>query len=605
MTEPGILDSGTPTGIDPALKSGMDILADFETSAGDPRDLTQAQISILRSTYEHQDLGLFLFAYYVCGFDKLTWQLHYPISRLISRWGITLMKDGKTTTEWKDANSSLVETSFRRIMICIPRDCYKTTIGTKANSLWTLARDPTHNSTIGIFNENASNAESWVGSICEIVESSLMFQLIWPEMIPQGITQKDKLLGKSKNRHFKWGPTGIRFERDAVGVSELSIEPHGIGGTAVGKHFSHKILDDIIGEKSVKSSDSRAVMDSAIHWIDNARPLERPAERGLELVNHTPWAYHDVYAHMLKKWEGEYVVYKRHILEDEEGRPDALNGKSIFPNKMSTRQAKKILKRDPYVNSAQYMCQPRPGKETSFADEWFKYGKIVYSGSEPVFKINTSDFDPEVFDIEVPMGESPTQFVPLSWMSKAVIFDPIPGKPSELKQSPNSFHGLVAVGKDPWGRRYCFESARHRCPPEEIFELVMDMLTKWKTQTLGMEDMSFVYVYQPLFRQLAQRRYDWEPVIIGTEPVGRHKDERILSMLQSPLQTGFWYFNEKGTTEVIQEMSEHPHANVKDCEDALSYTDEILQRPETPGEMVESHYRKMQSEDRGVCGYGF
>jgi hypothetical protein len=307
---------------------------------------------------------------------------------------------------------------------------------------------------------------------------------------------------------------------------------------------------------------------------------------------------------MLAKWKGEYVVYKRSILEDEFGRPDAVGGRSIFPSKMSTRQAKQILKRDPYINSSQYQCQPKPGKEVSFADEWFRYGKIVFSGTEPVFKINTANFDPEIYDIEVSTNEPPTQFVPLNWMSKAVILDPIPGKPTDLKREPNSFHGMVAVGKDPWGRRFCFESKRLRCPPEEVFEETMQMLIKWKTQLLGMEDLSFVYVYQALFRQLAQRRYDWEPVIIPTEPKGRQKDERILSQLQPPLQTGYWYFNEKGTTEVIQEMSEHPHSNTKDCEDALSYTDEIIYRPETPGEMQQSHYRKMQSGDRGLCGYG-
>jgi hypothetical protein len=162
----------------------------------------------------------------------------------------------------------------------------------------------------------------------------------------------------------------------------------------------------------------------------------------------------------------------------------------------------------------------------------------------------------------------------------------------------------VAVGKDPWGRRICFESARYRCSPEEIFERVMELCVKWKTQTIGMEDMSFVYVYQPLFRNMAQRRYDWEPVIIPTEPKGRHKIERILSLLQSPLETGYWYFNERGTTEIIQEMSEHPHSATMDVEDAMSYTDEVLQRPETPGEMTQSHYRRMESENRGLCGYG-
>jgi hypothetical protein len=601
MTEGFI--SGAPQTGDPALEMGLGVLSDFERSLGDPRDLTQAQISTLRDTCNHPDLGLFLFSYFVCGYDKLTWHLHYPICRLISRWGQTLLKSGETTEEWIDPNSSKVQTSFRRIMICIPRDCFKTTVGTKANSLWVLTRNP--NATIGIFNENASNAESWVGSMCEIVESSLMFQVLWPELIPKGVSLRDKENGVTRNRSLKWGPTGIRFERGQIGISELSIEPHGIGGTAVGKHFSHKILDDIIGEKAVRSADSRAVMDSAIHWVDNSRPLERPAERGLELVNHTPWAYHDVYAHMCRQWKGEYLVYKRHILEDPDGRADAINGKSIFPEKMSTRQAKKILKRDPYVNSAQYMCQPKPGKETSFADEWFRYGKIVYSGQEPIFRINNSNFDPEIYDIEVSTSEPPTQFIPLSWMSKAVIFDPIPGKPSDLKKEPNSFHGAVAVGKDPWGRRYCFESQRFRCSPEEAFENVMSLLSKWKTQTLGMEDLSFVYVYQALFRQLAQRRYDWEPIIIATEPKGRQKPERILSNLQSSLETGYWYFNEKGTTEVIQEMSEHPHSQTMDCEDALAYTDEVIFRPETPGEMERSHYQRVKGEDRGICGYGF
>jgi hypothetical protein len=592
---------------DPSAQPGLGVLTDFDqTMDADPRDFSQQQLRELRVVFENLDIGLFLFAYYVCGFNLLTEHLHLPLSRIISRWGRTDLKDGTYTYDYIHPLDPRVKQSFRRLMICIPRDCYKTTIGTKANALWTVAKDPTHNPTVAIFNENANNAEKFVGSICEIVESSRWFQKIWPEMLPPGISLDDKKRGVARPRSWKWGPTGLKFVRDAVGVSELSIEPHGIGGTAVGMHYSHKILDDIIGEKAVKSSDSQAIMQQAIHWMDNSRPLERPAERGLELICHTPWAYADVYAHALKRWPNEYQVYRRHILENEQGEPDAINGTSIFPEKMSTLEAKLLLKKDVFVNSSQYMCLPRPGRDTSFDSAWLKFGRIVHTNEEPVFRIRDEDYSPEIFDSELTTGETAPQYIPLSWMSKAVLFDPVPGKPTELKKEPNCAHGLVAVGKDPWGRRFCFESQRHKCSPEEIFDYIMLLYQKWHCSLLAIEEVSFSYVYFPLFQQLAERRYDFMPDMFPTKPGGRQKDQRILENLQSPHETGYWYYNQAGTAEIVEEITEFPHSTYKDTVDPLSYTDEVLLRPDTPGEAVRNYYEsKSVEQSRGVAGYGW
>ncbi len=264
------------------VTDGLRVLADMHQSGGSPVDLGVEQLKLLKGMFEDKSYGMFFFAHEIYGYTDFTFDLHLPICQYVSKWG--------------DPAPEGEETDYRRLMLRIPRDHFKTSLGSRVAPLWFLARDPKHDDTIGIFNEIADNSESWVGAICEVVESSQLFQMIWADMLPPGVSIRDRQRGQGLPRRWKWGGTGIRFVRNSVGVSELSIEPHGIGGSATGKHFTRKVLDDIIGEKASKST---AEMQSAIHWVDNSRPLEKPANGGCELVCHTPWAYADVYCSKL------------------------------------------------------------------------------------------------------------------------------------------------------------------------------------------------------------------------------------------------------------------------------------------------------------------
>jgi len=762
-------------------------------------------------------------------------------------------------------------------MIKIPREMFKTSMCTRGLALWTLAKNP--DATIGIFNEKEENAQSWTAAIAEVVESSVLFQLLWRDMIPQGIGFWDKDRGVSRPRGLKWGATGLKFERPTIGIPELSIEPRGIGGAVTGKHYTHKILDDIIGEKT---ADSQALMQDAINWIDHSRPLERPAENGQEVVVHTPWAYADVYcwapesrvwmadgswkpisqvvigdwvigfekcpvetkphlvgkrggaqsrtqlcftrvvnfgsriasvvthslndgtffrcteehkffkiwksgrvgssydkeegltdhnysevknltrlrktidpfdscpdsyvagwlggmydadgswgknriaiyqsekhnpdicqrirdslnqlgipfgeyeisqdtnlgystlihfcidtregrakflswckptkhyeklrktlvghnalhtvrivgrsdpqpsqvhwietetgnyiceglasknSHMVKKWAGEYKVYSRHLLEDENGQPDTVNGKSIFPQKISTQQAKKMCKTDPFVFWAQYMVIPKAGRTLDFADEWFRFGRLTYSGREPIFAIDKKYYDPEIYDHEAPVPvEGPPRLVPLSWMEKAVIFDPIPGKDSERKKETHCRHGLAVVGKDPWSRRFCLESERSDLNETDVCLQVLGLCEKWRADKIGIEAVNAFHLYGPLLTFVWDKYKDQFPQleqlpdIIYLEPEGRQKDQRIRSDLGPAHQNGFWYYNREGTSEAIQELTEFPHSQFKDVSDAQSYTDKVCQRPSTPDEARSSWYNeKVSEQSRGLTGYG-
>ena len=583
------------------MNSATDILEDMEVSGGSPKDLSQQQLALLREGFEDRDVGLYLFCVQIFGYKDLTFNLHLPISQFLGKWGKSVMRGGGEIWHPPTESDGWVEESWRRLMVCIPRECFKTSMATRGLALWTLARDP--DATIGIFNEKEENAQSWVSAICEVVESSVLFQLIWRDMIPTGIGFWDRERGRSRPRGLKWGSTGMKFERPTIGVPELSVEPHGIGGAVTGKHYTHKILDDIIGEKAAMST---AIMADAISWIDNSRPLERPAENGCEIIVHTPWAYADVYAHQLKKYPDEYKVHKRHLLENEKGEPD-INGKSIFPNKISTRKALQMHKADPFVFYSQYMCIPRAGRTLDFDDSWFRFGKIVYSGSEPVFQIDQKHFDPEIYDLEVDVGpEGPPRLIPLSWMEKAVIFDPIPGKESERKKETNCRHGLIVVGKDPWSRRFCLEAERSDANETDVCHRILELSQKWQADSIGIEAVNAFYLYIPLLTLLAERDWDdYLPTVLSVEPKGRQKDQRIRQDLAPAHQNGFWYYNRQGTAAAIQELTEFPHSTFKDVSDAQSYTDTVIQRPSTPDESRMIWQQERTDEQaRGITGYG-
>ena len=581
---------------------GIAVLRDMEKSDGSPLDLSQQQLNLLQDAFMDPDVGLFLFATQIFGYRDLTTNLHLPISRFLGKWGMS--ETTKSGTIWHPPTETdgQVTDSWRRLMVCIPRECFKTSMATRAMSLWTLARNP--DATIGIFNEKEENAKSWIDAICEVVESSILFQLIWRDMIPQGIGFWDKAKGRSRPRGLKWGSTGIKFERPTIGIPELSIEPHGIGGAVTGKHYTHKILDDIIGEKAATSV---AIMQDAISWIDHSRPLERPAENGQELVVHTPWAYADVYAHMLKKWKDDYKVHKRHLLENENGEPDTVNGKSIFPQKISTQKARQMMKADPFVFHSQYQCVPRAGRTLDFDDSWFRFGSLTYSGKEPVFAIDKKYYDPEIYDLEAQVpADGPPRLIPLSWMEKAIIFDPIPGKESERRKETYCRHGLVAVGVDPWGRRFCLESERSDLNETEVCHRVLELSQKWGVDSIGIEAVNAFHLYGPLISLLSERDWDgYLPNLIYVEPEGRQKDQRIRQDLGPMHQNGFWYYNREGTSEAIQELTEFPHSQFKDVSDAQSYTDKVCQRPSTPEEARSAWYNeRVTDQSRGLTGYG-
>lgn len=604
---------------------GLAVLEDMRDSEGSARDMTAPEIEAIRALFADPDVGLWWFCREVFGFKDMLWEFHGEICQFVGHWGQTFLENGDVIHHTPKAGyeeENIVD-SYRRLMVRVPRETFKSSCFTRATSLRQCAMFP--DSTIGIFNETEDLPKSWIDAIRGVAESSILFQTIYRDIIPRGVGYWDREAGVTRSRKLKWGATGMQFERGKIGVSELSLEPHGITGTAVGRHFTHMIWDDIIG---LKASKSPAVMDSAIDWVDNSRPLERPAEGGCVLVNHTTWAFHDVYKHMEEKWPGEWKVYHRALLENPvTGEPDTVFGESTFPTKISTRKAHEIKERDEFVFAAQYQCQPKAGKAQAFDPEHDGAFHIIYEGTEPVIHIDYTGgkkksgfFDPFVFDYDMhdPPDVGAPQRVPLSWCEKSIILDPAPSKGNEVRTNRHARNGIVVCAIDPWGRRFNLESRVSVDTPDEVLDEMVELARFWQAWIWSIEEVNFSSVYEPLWRkilgldpELRDCRPEWRPVFTD----GRDKEGRIRTMLIGNHEIGLYYYNlgDPGDTTpgcpsgyLIKEKREFPHGQTLDTLDAWAYFDESVNRPQTPDRIHQQAFRRRfaDSNDRGITGYG-
>lgn len=534
---------------------------------GDPRDLSQSQLHAVRQLFERTDgYGLWWFAYYICGLTKLTDTLHFEICRFLSKWG---------------------EPGWRRLMMMVPRGSFKTSLGSKALPLWLATRDP--EVTIGIFNAAQDQAKSWIGSIRQIIEGSHLYHALWPERLPPGIHHRERDAGRSVPRSWKWGDTGLLLVRQSMAVSELTFEPYGIGGSSTGRHYTHRIMDDLIGETAALSP---ALIEDAIHFVDHARALERPPNGGCELVNCTPWAYRDCYSHMLTKWPTEYRVYRRSLLEDERGEPDVVRGESIFPENIPTDVARGMHERDPFVFASQYQCVPQAGREVSFNRDWIHPFAVEEKLSgELSLRIHREHFNPERVHSAV-AGERAPDLVPLHWCDRALLLDPAPTKKGEKSQEPRARNGIIALAVDPWGRMFTLEGLPLREDPITVMEAVVEIAKRWRITKVGIEEVNFSAVYGPLWTALLRHRHpDLHLAFAPLKPKGEDKDTRINGM-KGLHREGLWFYNPDLTGYVVQELLEFPNSETRDLIDAQAYWRQIMSRPATPGEMELDYYSR-------------
>jgi len=567
---------------------GLNILEQLGSMTdADPRDMGSMQISQVR---DFLNTDLFAFNWFIFQHQDLIPSLHGEICDILNKWGYVELEDGTITNDPPD--DAKIKMDFRRLMIQIPREFFKTSVVTRANALWQICREP--NRPVCIFNERLENSKKWLRSIREVVEGSILFQVVYQDLLPPGKAAWDT---ESTPRQWKWSDEYLQFQRSKIGIPEPSLTAMGVGAASAGGHWDKIIKDDLISEDAVRSASE---MQFAKDWFDKSIYLERPATKGMDLIVCTPWMYGDVYDYVLETYN--YTLYRRSALEDADGMP-SIKGESIFPQKLSTKALRNQHERDPFGFWSQMQCHPKSGEDTNFDSKWFKgFMAPVQVMGQTCTKIDAAHYDP-TRSMFIP--ERAPQEVPLHWITRAVLLDPATARKSQKHAEKFSRHGLVCAGMDPWGRRYVFDAVGFRKDPEDTLREVIAMCVKWKTPLVAIEEVIFSEVYRHFLDYMMAKEFpDLELIIKPVEPKGRSKVNRNTAMIPM-MRQGYYFFRYEGCEQLLQELVEYPNGLTVDIIDSLAYLEDVVDRPETPTELEIIHHTKIVQEEHRdvVTGY--
>src|SRR5271157_4446650 len=271
-----------------------------------------------------------------------------------------------------------------RMVFEIPRDHFKTTIGSVSAPMWwslpmtgkdedlmlTLgydddwikwmhrAHDPGTRTLIG--SETIGNARKIGTKIGGHYESNALFRLLFPEILPKGTE--------------KWNQDSMTHRRPhGVYHGEGTYDFIGVKGALQSRHYDRQVIDDPVGEKAINSD---LVMDTTIDWVRklpgafDSDPA-RPGSLADQLFIGNCWSHRD-----LNYWLRKNVPYLEVESHSVDGGCCELHptGTYIFPQEWNEQKASEIRQIEGNYNvQCQYRNRPVDPESVLFKSSWIRY----------------------------------------------------------------------------------------------------------------------------------------------------------------------------------------------------------------------------------------
>lgn len=463
--------------------------------------------------------SLYMFAKVVCGFDRLTEQLHKPICDFLQK-----------------------DPALRKVLM-LPRDHYKSTI-VVAYILWRLCHNPEER--ILLVGDTATTAQDKLTKIRSLVATSKMLHVLFRDRVPP------EVLKSRQNENLPGSAEELTIPREKA-HQEPSIRAVGVTGARAGAHYTLIICDDLFTKEA---KDQPATAAKIRDWADGAEALLELAYEHQILVVGTPWHHEDVYAHLAGEegsWhqstsEDFYAELKKPFF-DESGDP-------IFPELYGGKEnamdfAERMAATNPYLWSANFLLDPQiPNAE--FQEEDLQYFTFASNNNYILYR-------PED-------AKEPT-VVPLDTGEVYIAIDP-----AFTKSATASKAAINVSFVAPDGNVFVLESIGLRMGTDALIDKICDLSIKYRDhlRKIGVEKVgqqqSFIdYLTREMRRRGLYRRIEALP------PGSRaSKEARIRSVLQPYFgQRRVWLqVNQSG---LLSEFRKFPLSEIKDELDAMAY----------------------------------
>ena len=303
--------------------------------------------------------SLFFLARAILGFADFHEDIHLPICRVLENHG------------------------NRKIIIVLPRDWFKSTLGSIALAIFEAINNP--NIRILIVQNSHGNACKKLQAIKQIFEKNKLFKALYPEILP--------------NSGDRWSNECLTVNRTAA-HPEGTIEAAGTGTAVISRHYDLIIEDDTVAPekdalKGVIQQPTQMEIEKAIGWHRVAIPLQIHPTKSRRVVIGTRWAERDLIGYILAN-EPSYKLITRSARE---------NGVAVWDrfNEEALKEIEQGI--GVYMFSTLYLNMPISNINQVFQREWIIYynaldkdslSKMAYCTSvDPAASDSAGSSDPD------------------------------------------------------------------------------------------------------------------------------------------------------------------------------------------------------------------
>lgn len=449
----------------------------------------------------------------------------------------------------------------RRKVVLIPRDCYKSTVGSKTLPLWILIQPefcglPGREHRISLQSHSSENSKKQIKSIRQQVERNQILRWLYPEIIPD--------LAQTT-----WTDSNLLFPRDGM-YGEDTIEAAGVDTALVSRHYTLQIADDLEDKKSYEQP---SVREKVKTFYKASEALFVDEQEAYHLLIGTRWGHDDLYNDILEnesetyeflcrplKWTREDLTADLHEAKDS-GKPPIWNmdpdefapepGKTyfFFPQVFPEDSCRRIAaKQGQFMFSMLYLNNPKDPAMAEFHAENDRWGWFDDEGNVVL------ETDDEVKEV-----------VPFDAFRRVLHWDPAM---SERETKNNSRNAQVVVYKDGRDRLFVAEVFADYKNPTMLFSKFVGMHQRHQCHVANIEDAGFQRTLKwPLFQEMKRLGHVFH---VRDEGPPGSKDARIRTLLPYHEQHQLFFIKRPYPSVLIEELRGFPIFTKKDVIDAVA-----------------------------------
>ena len=521
---------------------------------------------------------------------------------------------------------SRLERQTVRMIFEIPRDHFKSTIGSVSAPMWWALPITEHDEEMMmklgyddafvkwmhrahnpgtrtlIASETIGNARKLGSKIDGHYKSNDLFRYLFPEILPKGTE--------------KWNQDSMTHRRPAgVYHGEGTYDLIGVKGALQSRHYDRQVIDDPVGEKAINSD---LVMETTIDWIrklpgafDSEPTL--PGSLADQLFIGNCWSHRDV-----NFWLKKNVPYLEVESHSVDGGCCALHpsGTYIFPEEWNAEKCDQMRQ---ILGSYNYACQmrnrPVDPESVRFKKEWLRYySQVEWNPQQRDFSIANQQqltyenrkaarksMGLEQEELAESMGATPQRLkiaihhevetgakmddIRAGELDRIAILDPNHAGDRSRCRNVIVIIGLYNRPNEP-RRIYLLDVWAKASSHEEWIKAAINekpgergLCFRWRCHYLYIESQAagqqgWYYVFKDRLQNILNKnKNEWIPTVrpLKTSRDANAKATRIQGM-ESIYENGFFWCRARGQEAFMEEYERYPNGETIDVLDMIGYS---------------------------------